>query len=166
MVALLLIACVATPPDSRFDPEIESAVAAVAAVYSVPTALVKAVIKQESGFNPRAVSKAGAVGLMQVMPANAGRLGLTRADLWIPARNILAGVRLLAALLRYYEGDVVSVLVAYNAGPRKLFAPIPRNGETPAYVRSVISHYRSYLLIEIKKNRAAGPNQADQGGRP
>lgn len=110
----------------------------------MPRALVLAVIRQESAFVPNAVSRAGAIGLMQVMPANAERLGFSRAELWIPARNILAGTRLLAALLKHYDGDVISALVGYNARPRVAMAPLPRNGETPEYVARVLAFYRAY----------------------
>ncbi len=85
---------------------------------------------------------------MQVMPANARRLGLTTHDLLDPAKNILAGVRLLAVLLRHCRGDVVSALVAYNTRPRPLFAPLPRNGETPAYVWRVLAFYEQYHCEE------------------
>ena len=85
---------------------------------------------------------------MQIMPANARRLGFTPVELWDPAKNIMAGVRLLAMLLKHYRGDVVSSLVAYNARPRPLFAPLPRNGETPAYVWKVLAFYEQYRRHE------------------
>ena len=103
-------------------------------VHPVPTALVKAIIRCESDFNPRAFSRAGAIRLMQVMPLSARRVGIAPDELWKPAQNILAGARLPAILLRYCDG--VSALVAYNARPRKVFAPLPRNGETPRYGRA------------------------------
>jgi len=81
---------------------------------------------------------------MQVMPFNAPRVGLAERDLLDPAKNILAGVRLLAVLLEHYKGDLISALVAYNARPRKLFAPLPRNGETPAYVARVLGFFAQY----------------------
>ena len=130
---------------ATFDLEIEDAVAQARHVYEVPAPLVRAVIRTESAFNPRAISRAGAIGLMQIMPFNAPRLGFTEAELWDPAKNILAGTRLLAVLLKHYEGDLISVLVAYNAGPRRPGAPIPRNGETPLYVDRVIERYRAEL---------------------
>lgn len=130
--------------EARFDPEIESAVAATAAIYPVPKALVKAVIRAESGFDPEAVSRAGAVGLMQLMPGTARRLGIPPERLRDPAGNLLGGVRLLSVLLRHYRGDIVSALVAYNAGPRPRSGRVPPNGETPAYVRSVLRGLRRY----------------------
>ncbi len=81
---------------------------------------------------------------MQVMPYTAPRVGLTEPDLWDPAKNILAGTRLLAVLLRYYRGDLIGALVAYNSRPRKIFAPIPRNGETPRYVSAVLRFFEEH----------------------
>jgi soluble lytic murein transglycosylase-like protein len=134
----------AVPCENRYHSEIREASASVSTVWTVPVALIKAVIWQESAFDPRAVSRAGAVGLMQVLPRNAQLLGVTPYDLWEPATNILAGARLLAILLRHYRGDVVSALVAYNARPRRLFAPLPENGETAPYVRAVLRCWRSF----------------------
>jgi soluble lytic murein transglycosylase-like protein len=129
---------VAAPVTVAYDAEIARAVASVQDVYPVPCALVKAVIAVESGWNPRALSRAGARGLMQVMPATAVKAGVRPEELFVAPRNILAGTRLLAVLLRHYEGDLVSALVAYNAGPRRPYAPIPLNSETPRYVLAVL----------------------------
>jgi soluble lytic murein transglycosylase-like protein len=123
---------------------IDAAVRDVADLYPVPRALVKAVIRRESAFNPRARSRVGAIGLMQVMPFNARKVGLREAELWDPEKNILGGTRLLAALLRYYNGDMVAALAAYNAKPRTPFAPLPNNGETPEYVTVVLRYYDEY----------------------
>ena len=140
----LVVASSAPPPDTRYDREIAAAIEDVHDVHHVPAALVKAVITQESSWNPRAVSRAGALGLMQLLPATAAKVGVSREELFDPAKNILAGVRLLAVLLRHYRGDVISALTAYNARPRELFAPIPQNGETPGYVRAVLAYYARY----------------------
>jgi soluble lytic murein transglycosylase-like protein len=149
----------ATPPphphEHDFDREIDAAVAAVQSVYKVPRALVRAVIRQESQFNPRARSAAGAVGLMQVMPFNARKLGLREDDLRDPTKNVLAGTRLLALLLRHYKGDLFSALAGYNAVPRPAGAPIPKNGETPHYVRAVLAYYRAYKAQEPPEGEAA-----------
>jgi soluble lytic murein transglycosylase-like protein len=143
LLALSALLVSATPANA-FGPEIAAAVDDVRVVWPLPPALVRAVIRQESAFNPRAKSSAGAIGLMQLMPANAAKLGFTEAELWEPAKNVLAGTRLLAVLLRHYEGDLISALVAYNAHPMKLGAPIPRNGETPEYVARVLRYYAAY----------------------
>ena len=145
-VALLLPLLLAdtSPRESAYDGEISTAVADVEGIHYVPRSLVKAIIRVESDFNRRALSRKGAVGLMQVMPYTAPRVGLTEADLWHPAKNILAGTRLLAVLLRYYHCDLVSALVAYNSRPPKIFAPIAQNGETPGYVAAVLRFFEEY----------------------
>lgn len=130
-------------PALLWDAEIKAAVADVADVWPVPPALIRAVIRQESANNPRAVSPAGAKGLMQLMPATAVKVGVAEKELFTPARNILADVRLLAALLRHYEGDVVSALVVYNSGP-KTKAQVPSNGETPEYVSHIFTYWREF----------------------
>ncbi len=141
--ALAVAALVTARAPVPFEAEIDAALAETAAIYPVPKPLVVGVMSVESGFRPRAVSQAGAKGLMQLMPYTARRVGVAERDLFDPAKNILGGVRLLAVLLRHYDGDVVSALVAYNARPRRLFAPIPRNGETPMYVWRVLARARS-----------------------
>jgi soluble lytic murein transglycosylase-like protein len=130
-----------------FEAEIDAALAETAAICPVPKALVIAVISVESGFRPRAVSRAGAKGLMQLMPYTTRRVGISERHLFDPAQNVLGGVRLLAVLLRHYDGDVISALVAYNARPRGLYAPVPRNGETPGYVFRVLSRARAYRTL-------------------
>jgi len=151
--AVALSAC--APPghrqrsvDRRYDDAIAAAITKAKHIHSVPPALVRAVIRQESSFRPRAVSRAGARGLMQVMPSNARPLGVTPDELWEPDKNVLAGVRLLAVLLKHYQGDLISALVGYNARPRRLFAPVPRNGETPTYVWNVLAFYEQYRCEE------------------
>jgi soluble lytic murein transglycosylase-like protein len=134
--------------DSSYDRAIKAAVTEVTPVWRVPTSLVKAVIQQESAFQPAVVSSAGAIGLMQVLPSNALRLGFRPEALWSPAENILAGTRLLAVLLRHYQGDVISTLVAYNARPRRRLASLPDNGETPAYVRAVLRYWAALQRCE------------------
>lgn len=137
-IAAVLLASTPIP----YEAEIDAALAETAAIYPVPKILVVAVVSVESGFRPRAVSPAGAKGLMQLMPYTARRLGVAEGQLFDPAQNIRGGVRLLAVLLRHYEGDVVSTLVAYNASPRRRLAAIPRNGETPTYVWKVLAELR------------------------
>ncbi|MGO8969022.1 MAG: lytic transglycosylase domain-containing protein [Myxococcaceae bacterium] len=131
-----------------YEGEIRAAVLDVAAVWPLPVSFIKAVILRESGFRPSAVSASGAVGLMQVLPSNARRLGFAPEALWSPASNVLAGTRLLAVLLKHYGGDVISALVAYNASPRRKFAPLPQNAQTPAYVRSVLHAWAAFERCE------------------
>jgi soluble lytic murein transglycosylase-like protein len=164
---LLALLLASTPPPfekpTPFEKEVDAAVAATAGTYPVPRELVLAVIRRESAFNPKALSKAGAVGLMQVMPFNASLLGVTVEDLADPARNILAGTRLLAVLLRHYQGDVISALVAYNARPRSAGAPLPDNGETPEYVRAVLGFFYAYRAAAGLKQPVAAPQTSAPG---
>ena len=148
--ALVGVLFAVAPVEHSYDVAITAAVADTAHVFVVPRSLVRAIIRRESSFRPLALSRAGACGLMQVMPANAGRLGVGLLDLWDPTKNILAGTRLLAVLLRHYRGDVISALVAYNARPHQLFAPLPRNGETPEYVRQVLAYYEAYQHEDLR----------------
>jgi soluble lytic murein transglycosylase-like protein len=142
-----LVAVSIPPPAeaSRYDPEIAAALADTAPIWTVPKALVEAVISAESNWNPGAISKAGAKGLMQVMPSTASKVGIGSARLFEPGANILAGVRLLASLLAYYDGDLVDVLVAYNAGARPAAIAVPDNGETRGYVARVLAKFRYRL---------------------
>lgn len=140
--ALFIAAALAARPPIPYEAEVDAALAETAGIYPVPKALVIAVISVESDFRPRAVSPAGAKGLMQLMPNTACRVGIKESDLFDPGMSIRGGVRLLAVLLRHYEGDVVSTLVAYNAFPRRRLAAIPLNGETPAYIWKVLGALR------------------------
>jgi len=147
----------AAPKPALYEAEIAAAVESVRDVWPVPPELVRAVMRQESNFDPQALSRVGAIGLMQVMPRNGARVGFSKDELWEPAKNIVAGVRLLAVYLKHYEGDLISALVAYNAHPEPLGAPVPRNGETPDYVLRVLKYFREYSA------GAPGEGSKDQG---
>lgn len=114
--------------------------------YRIHTALIKAVIKTESDFNPLAVSPKGAVGLMQLMPGTAQDLGVVdRTD---PVENIHGGVRYLREMLEQFNNDLVLSLAAYNAGPgavKKHGNTVPPYEETQHYVAKVLHYYRAYL---------------------
>lgn len=111
----------------------------------IEPALIHAVISAESGHNPRARSKKGAYGLMQLMPATAHRFKvLDRND---PKQNILAGAKYLRELLNLFHGDLMLTLAAYNAGPaavQKYGSRIPPYRETMNYVPKVLKYYRQY----------------------
>ncbi len=158
-----LLADASLKPEA-YDADIASAVADVARIYPVPPALVKAVIRRESNYNPNALSQVGAIGLMQLMPYTAKKVGLRVSDLWVPKKNILGGTRLLSALLQYYDGDVISALTAYNARPREPLAPLPKNGETPEYVAAVLRFFEEYNGGPL--HPAAEPNPLDAPLRP
>lgn len=121
---------------------------AAAAHHNLDPALIAAVIEQESAFQPAAISRAGAMGLMQIMPATAADLGLMQP--YNPAANIEAGTRYLAWLLERYGGDVRLALAAYNAGPGRVdrCQCIPTNGETPGYVVAVLAAADRYRQRE------------------
>jgi hypothetical protein len=119
----------------------DALVAAAAAKYGVPPALIHAVIQQESHYNPNATSPKGAMGLMQLMPATAARFGVT--DAYDPAQNIMGGTAYLAWLLNHFDGRVELVVAAYNAGESavKRYGGIPPYPETQNYVRIVMANY-------------------------
>jgi hypothetical protein len=110
----------------------------------VDPALVKAVIKVESNFDPMSISHAGARGLMQLMPGTAKILGVK--NILSPEENIRAGTRYLRDMLYLFEGDLSMALAAYNAGPAKVnyYCAVPPYKETRDYLRSVGSYYKRY----------------------
>lgn len=126
----------ATPPD-RLDRIVSDA----AQRHDLDPALVKAVISTESGWNPQAVSRKGAVGLMQLVPATAQRYGA--GNPFDPAQNVEAGTTYLKSLLDRYNGDLTKSLAAYNAGERAVdnSGGVPGFRETRQYVRKVTDAY-------------------------
>lgn len=124
---------------------------AAASAAKLEPALVHAVISAESGYNPAARSKAGAVGLMQLMPGTAERYSV--ADRLDPADNIKGGTRYLGDLLKMFNNDLPLALAAYNAGEKNVVKygnKIPPFDETRAYVPKVLAYYQKYRAAQLK----------------
>ena len=124
--------------------ELEQAVIHAAQQHHVQPALLLAVMKAESSFNPTVISKAGAVGLMQLVPKTAIRHGVR--NLYDANENITGGAKHLRYLLNRFHGNIRLALAAYNAGERKVdqYGQIPPYKETQDYVKKVLVYYRSY----------------------
>ena len=125
----------------RYSPLVERA----SRDHGVDVALVHAVISAESGYNPGAISRAGAKGLMQLMPDTARRFGVQ--DIMDPAQNIHGGVKYLRQLLTMFNGNLELTLAAYNAGENAVIRNgnrIPQYAETVNYVPKVLDFYRKF----------------------
>ena len=121
--------------------DIQRMVSSACEKHKVDPKLVMAVIQQESNFNQNAISKAGAQGLMQLMPATAKSLGVNNA--FNPEENINGGVKYLKTLLDRFNGNKILALAAYNAGPNAVekHNGIPPYKETQNYVRNILKNY-------------------------
>ena len=130
---------------SRYDAFILEA----ADLYRIPVPLIRAVIRVESDYDPRVVSRAGARGLMQLMPAVEQDMRVS--NVFDPRENILGGTRLLRILANRYEGDLVLTIAAYHAGPGSLARygnQVPPYVNTRKYLKMVLDRYYEYKARE------------------
>jgi len=132
-----------------------------AARYRIEKALLAAIVRAESGYDPRAVSRAGAAGLMQLMPETAESLGVS--DVFHPKQNLEGGALYFRRLLHRFAGDPVLALAAFNAGPTAVerYGGIPPFPETRSYVRRVSAYRLEYL-----RSREGLPHMVEQRKRP
>lgn len=130
-----------TTPKTSTKSQVLNVVNQISKKYNVDEKLVQALIKQESGFNPKARSKAGAMGLMQLMPSTAKNLGVQ--DPYNMVQNVEGGVKYLKSMLNKYNGNVILALAAYNAGPNAVdkYSGVPPYKETQNYVKNILANY-------------------------
>ena len=124
----------------QFDAHIREA----AQLYQLPEAFIRAVVLVESNFFPDAISDAGAMGLMQLMPGTALNMGVQNA--FDPRQNVLGGTRYLRMLANRFSGDLVLTIAAYNAGEGAIdrYHGVPPYMETRRYVKRVLHHYYAF----------------------
>ena len=137
---------------------LQSIVARASREHQVPESLIYSVIAVESTCNARAISRAGARGMMQLMPRTARWLGVV--DSLNAEQNILGGTKYLAHLLRRFDGDVTHAIAAYNAGPRNVvrYNGIPPFGETQQYVVRVNS-MRQKFIASVSRDTPVADNR-------
>jgi soluble lytic murein transglycosylase len=129
------------PLNSGATDRYDNLIAEASEKHGVSFSLLKALIKIESDFNPRAVSSAGAKGLMQIMPENIRALNIK--DPFDPLENIMGGARYLKQLIKRFNGELPMALAAYNAGPNMVdrYKRIPPFAETENFVEKVMKYY-------------------------
>ncbi|HEU4501472.1 MAG TPA: lytic transglycosylase domain-containing protein [Nitrospira sp.] len=169
LMAMLIVLGVPTATNSDFDSrqhysqqEIRRAIVFYARRYRLDPALLRAVMKAESGYRQHVVSKKGAIGLMQLTPDTAATLRV--ANVYDSMENIRGGAKQLRHLLNLYGSDLPLALAAYNAGVHRVKGrTVPRIRETRAYVRKVLRYYRA-LKGEHRLLRQVHPQPKPIGG--
>jgi hypothetical protein len=158
------------PPPPPFKPpvaiDLEEVVSAASGRNNVSPELIKSVIRAESGFNPNAVSRKGAQGLMQLMPQTAARLGVRNA--MDPVANVEGGARYLGELLARYHNDLPKALAAFNAGPERVekYHGIPPYPETIAYVGRIIRDLNQGNLTRQRATQSPAQGSREENLSP
>ena len=155
-----------TSAEKYTDADIGYLVERYAAKYGLEESLVYAVIHAESNFNPHAVSRAGARGLMQLMPGTAAEMNVE--DVFDPAQNIAGGAQYLSRLLRTFDNDLSLALAGYNAGPNAVLkhGGIPPFAETKAYVKRVEDLAGKYAKNEMSPHYRVSGKRPESGYLP
>ena len=156
----------APPPASK---DLNQVINDISGRHRLDPDLITSVIRAESAFNPHAVSRKGAVGLMQLMPGTASQLGVPNA--FDPQANVEGGTRYLRELLERYDFDLIKALAAYNAGPMRVqqYRGVPPYYETRAYVARIVRDFNRKKLAEqnsIEHKQQAGTLQKSPAAPP
>ncbi len=135
--------------------DLNLSISEISARHRIDPDLINSVIRAESGFNSRAISRKGAQGLMQLMPQTASQLGVANA--FDPQANVEGGTRYLRELLVRYDFDLIKALAAYNAGPLRVeqYRGVPPYRETRAYVARIVRDFNQKKIAEQKAAKKA-----------
>lgn len=157
-------ACLCRPKLS--GPQLERTIARQARRFGLHPALLRAIIKAESNFDPAAVSRSGAIGLMQLMPETATKLAVQNP--YDPEDNVKGGARYLRYLLDRYRGNLRLALAAYNAGERRVdrYGQLPPFAETHRYVTTVLRYYRRFVRESSDASAPQALSSAAKTARP